>query len=162
MCIGGADLVTDDVLAVTAGPPVTCVGGASELRLREAAAHLADEQPDRPSRRTADDRRAFNPRCAPPTTLPLAGIIVPSPTRTAEELDVRRLPPVDAMFTVMSFPRVHGWRRSDVLTNEFTTLSQIANSIPVYEATIPWGPPFSPEIASGLATLAHGDPDRVR
>ena len=42
------------------------------------------------------------------------------------------------MFTVMSFLRVHGWRLSEVLTNECTTLSQIANSVPVYEVTIPW------------------------
>ena len=42
------------------------------------------------------------------------------------------------MFTVMLFLRVHGWRLSEVLTNECTTLSQIANSIPVYGVTIPW------------------------
>lgn len=160
MCLGGADLVTDDVLAVSSGPPVTCVGGATELRLRAAAAHLADEQPDRPSRTTADERRAFNPVCAPATPLPLAAIIVPSPSRTARDLHVRRLLPVDAMFTVMSFPRVHGWRLPEVLTNEFTTLSQIANNVPVYEVTIPWGPPFSREIASGLAALARHEPDQ--
>jgi len=58
---------------------------------------------------------------------------------SAPDLHVRRLLPVDAMFTLMSFLRVHGWRLPDVLTNECTTLSQIANNIPVYEVTIPWG-----------------------
>lgn len=62
------------------------------------------------------------------------------------------------MFTLMSFPRVHGGRLPEVLTNEFTTLSQIANNIPVYEVTIPWGPPFGTEIAPGLAALAHHEP----
>ena len=57
---------------------------------------------------------------------------------SAPGLHVRRLLPVDAMFTVMLFLRVHGWRLSEVLTNECTTLSQIANSIPVYGVTIPW------------------------
>ena len=59
------------------------------------------------------------------------------------------------MFTVMSVPCAHGWRLPEVLTNEFTTLSQIANNIPSYEVTILWGPPFSPKIASGLAALAR-------
>ena len=47
MCVDGAELVTDDVLTVDPGPPVRCQGGASELRLRAAAAHLADAHPDR-------------------------------------------------------------------------------------------------------------------
>ena len=58
------------------------------------------------------------------------------------------------MFLVMAFPRVHGWKRSDVLTREFTTLSRVVNDIPVYDVTIPWGPPFSRDIAPQLAALA--------
>jgi hypothetical protein len=153
MCLGGAALVTDDVLTVDPGPPVQCQGGASELRLREAAAHLADAHPDR-SHTTADDRRAFAPAAAPPGPLPLAAIVVPSPSRTASAIDVVRIPPSDAMFLVMTFPRVHGWKRSDVLTREFTTLSKLVNGIPVYDVTIPWGPPFSDDIAPQLAALA--------
>ena len=57
------------------------------------------------------------------------------------------------MFLVMAFPRVHGWKRSDVLTREFTTLSRVVNIIPVYDVTIPWGPPFSGDIAPQLAAL---------
>jgi hypothetical protein len=153
MCLDGAALVTDDVLRVDPGPPVTCVGGASELRLRAAAAHLADEQADRPSRTTADARRAFAPVPAPPGPLELAGIVIPSPSRQVDDVEVQQLPASDAMFAVMSFPRIHGWRRRDILTREFTTLSRIVNQIPIYHATIPWGPPFSPGVAVALRDL---------
>lgn len=160
MCLAGAELVTDDLLAVDPGPPVTCVGGASELRLREAAAHLADAQPDRPSRLTADDRRAFAPKPAPTGPLSLAAIVIPSPSRTAVKVELRRLSPSDALFSVMAFPRIHGWRHPDVLTRQFTTLANIANRLPVYHATIPWGPPFGPDVATALLPLVQ--PNRVR
>ena len=154
MCLDGAQLVTDDVLAVEPGPPVTCVGGASELRLRAAAASLADARPDRPARTTADDRRAFAPPPAPPGPLPLRGVVIPSPSRTATEVAVRRLSPSDSLFALLAFPRVHGWRHPEVLARDFATLSRIVNDVPVYDVTIPWGPPFDPLIARSLAELA--------
>ena len=33
-------------------------------------------------------------------------------------------------------------------------LSRLANEVPIYDVTIPWGPPFSPDIASQLRALA--------
>ena len=64
--IAGIELVTDDVLTVDPGPPVTCLGGAFELRLRPAAAVLADARPGSPTRPTADERLAFAPTSRPP------------------------------------------------------------------------------------------------
>lgn len=156
LCLDGAQLVTDDVLTVDSGPPVTCVGGASELRLRTAAAAILDARPDSPSRTTADARRAFSPQPAPSGSLPLTGVVIPSPSRTAQDVEIRRLPPSDALFALLSFPRVHGWRHADVLSRDFTRLSRIVNLIPVYEATIPWGPPFDPEVARILSALVAG------
>ncbi len=62
MCLGGAELVTDDLLAIETGPVVRCRGGATELRLRDPAAHLADVEADGRRRATADGRTAFTPR----------------------------------------------------------------------------------------------------
>jgi hypothetical protein len=155
MCLDGADLVTDDVLAVHAGPPVTCVGGAYELRLRSAASVLAADRPEGSVRTTADERVAFAPSPARVETLPLAAIIVPTPDREALEVEARRLEPSQAVFWLLAFPRVHGWSRPDVLSRDFTMLSHIANSIPVYDVTVPWGPPFRPDIAGSLAALAR-------
>jgi hypothetical protein len=150
LCVEGAELVTDDVLTVDPGPPVTCMGGAAEVRLRSAAAVIAQTQPERPTRHTADERLAFSPTQAPLRSLPLSVIVIPSPSRTATEVAVERVPPSDALFALLSFPRVHGWLQPDVLTRDFTRLSQIVNLIPVLSVTIPWGPPFSPEVTRSL------------
>ena len=153
----GHELVTDDVLTVDPGPPVTCLGGAFELRLRPAAAVLADARPESPTRPTADERLAFSPTPRPPEPLPLAAIVIPAPSRTASDVEVRRIPPSDAVFALLSFPRVHGWCRPDVLSRDFTTLSQVVNRVPVYDVTVPWGPPFSPDVARSLAELTAGE-----
>ena len=105
MCVDGAELVTDDVLVVDAGPPVTCIGGAPELRLREKAAEIAALHPDAATRETADNRLAFTPRPGPVESLPLAAIVIPAPSRTHSEVEVRRLEPSAALFSLLGFPR---------------------------------------------------------
>jgi hypothetical protein len=154
LCVDGADLVTDDVLTVDPGPPVTCRGSASELRLRAGAASIAHTTPDASTRATADERLALASDHAPLEPLPLAAIVIPAPSRTATEVEIRRVPATSALFGILSFPRIHGWRRPDILSRDFTTLSQVVNTVPVYDVTIPWGPPFSPNVASALASLA--------
>jgi hypothetical protein len=161
LCVGGAQLVTDDVLTVEAGPPVQCLGGASELRLRSAASPIADIRPHAKTRSTADQRLALALESAPLVRHPLAAIVVPAPSRTATDVEVRRLAPSMAVFRLLSFPRVHGWSRHDVLSRDFSTFSAIVNSVPVYDVTVPWGPPFRPEVARSLAALVDapvGDP----
>ncbi len=154
LCVDGAELVTDDVLVAHPGPPVTCEGGASGLRLRAAASAIAEERPEHPTRLTADDRHAFSPTLAPLRPLPLSAIVIPSPSRTVTEVEVRHVPPADAVFALLSFPRVHGWRQPDVLSRDFTRLSEIVNLIPVLHVIIPWGPPFSADVTRSLAALA--------
>ena len=79
MCVDGAALVADDLVTVDIGPPVTCTGGAVELRLRAAAASIADARPDATTRVTADERSALSLTTAPLGPLPLAAIVVPAP-----------------------------------------------------------------------------------
>lgn len=153
MCVDGAQLVTDDVLVVDSGPPATCIGGAGELRLREAAAEIALMRPTAPTRATEDERLAFAPEAASLEPLPLSAIIIPEPSRTVTKVETERMAPADALFALLAFPRVHHWRRPDVLSREFTTVSGLVNTVPVFRATIPWGPPFSVDIAPALAAL---------
>lgn len=154
MCVDGAKLVTDDVLVVDAGPPPACIGGASELRLREKAAEIANQDPAAITRTTEDERTAFGADPARPGRRPLSAIVIPTPSRTVTRVVTERMVPSEALTTILSFPRVHGWRRPDVLSREFTTLGGLVNTVPIYQATIPWGPPFSAEIAPALTTLA--------
>ncbi len=128
-----------------------------ELRLRPAAAGIADSQPDAAVRTTADERSALACTAAPPGPLPLAAIVVPAPSRTASDVAIQRVPPSDALVGLLSFPRVHGWRSPDVLSRDFATLSRLVNLVPVYAVTIPWGPPFDPSVARCLSKLATGE-----
>ena len=122
-----------------------------------AAASIADARPDATTRVTADERSALSLTTAPLGPLPLAAIVVPAPSRTASEVAITRVPASEALFALLAFPRVHGWRLPEVLTRDFTTMSRLVNEVPVYAATIPWGPPFDPSVAPALARLAAGE-----
>jgi hypothetical protein len=102
---------------------------------------------------TADDRRAFAPHRAPAGHCRSPRSSFRRPRARPPKIDVVRLPPGDTIFQVLTFPRVHGWKRADVLAREFTSLARLVNEIPVYDVTIPWGPPFRPDVARTLAAL---------
>jgi hypothetical protein len=153
MCVDGAELFTDDVLSVDPGPPTTCIGGAPELRLRDKAASIARAHPTASVRTTADERHAFAPPAAPVEARPLAVIVIPSPSRTATEVETEVLEPTKALFALLASPRVHGWRDKAVLAREFALLTQLVNEVPVIDATIPWGPPFDPDVARRIRKL---------
>jgi hypothetical protein len=156
LCVEGAELVTDDVLTVDPGPPPTCLGGAAELRLRPGVADLVVAAPADRRRVTVDERLAFAPKRAPLGPLPLAAIVIPAPSRDAGEVESRPLAPSDALVALLSFPRVHGWRDPAVLSRDFSTLTNVVNAVPVLDVTIPWGPPFRPDVAGALSTVVRG------
>lgn len=152
MCVNGARLVTDDVLAIETDDGVRCVGGAVEVRLREKAAEIASRG-EGGSRETADDRLAYAPSVAEPVEYELAAIVIPEPSHDTDEVEIKAETPSDALFALLAFPRVHRWDRDDILAREFATISGLVNQIPVYRATIPWGPPFSDDIAPAVAAI---------
>jgi hypothetical protein len=59
------------------------------------------------------------------------------------------------VFWLLAFPRIYGWSRQDVLRRDFSTLSQLVNGVAVFSVTIPWDPPFDPEVARVLSALAR-------
>jgi hypothetical protein len=150
MCAHGCPLVADDLLIVEPSPPVTSLGGAHELRLRPAAAALFSDHPTVTRRVTVDGRTAVAPRSVDPAPRPLSAIVIPTPSRDTDRLTVEQLPPSTAMIALLASPRVHGWAEPTVLMREFGVLGTIADSVPVYEAVVPWGPPFDPSVAAEL------------
>jgi hypothetical protein len=158
MCLAGADLVTDDVLVVESGDDVVCLGGATELRLRAAAAPLATGSPGTATRTTADERLALTAGRVLTDPVPLRAIVIPAPSRTAARVEHRTIDPSTALFTLLSIPRVYGWREPEVLRRDFETLSALVNKVPVLEAVVPWGPPFDPAVAPALARLIENPP----
>lgn len=154
LCAGGAELVTDDVLVVESSRPARCVGGASELRLRDSASTGFDGV-DGVRRRTADDRTAWAPDRHILGAQELGAIVFPFPSRTGKTLDLQRLPPGEALLGMLSCPRINGWRRSVEIGRDFAVLADIANAVPTFAAIVPWGPPFDPGIAVTLLDLCQ-------
>jgi hypothetical protein len=130
--------------------------------LRQSAATIGQGQSGASTRKTADDRLALAVKTAPQRPLPLAALVIPSPSRTASNVAFKRLEPSTALFALLSFPRVHGWQRSDVMTRDFSTLTAVVNRVPTYDATIPWGPPFDPDVAESLLRLSTELPNTDR
>lgn len=155
LCAGGAELVADDLLVIEPGTPPKCRGGAGELRLRPSAAGIPAGLDGSPIRITADDRSAVSPARFGGGSIQLSAIVLPSPSQEIDKLVVRRLAPPTALVGLLTAPRVHGWQRSEILSREFTVLGEVANSIPVYDVQVPWGPPFDSAIAPALVDLAR-------
>jgi len=151
LCADGATVVTDDVLRVDDDHTVRL--GATGLRLRKGADTLTtlfepDGTPHR--RRSADDRQVLTPRAATTDHLPLAAVVVPYPDRRLRHVKVERRDPKDALFDLLSFPRLLGWEAPEVLATQLRRLSSLVAAVPVYGARVPWGPPFSPTLAAEL------------
>lgn len=145
-------LITDDVLRVNLdGGGARCYLGATELRLRKAASELADRFEESPGRRTTSDARdALRLPSSTAEQLPLGAIVVPRPRRDVDALNVTRLTAMEAMMSLVRYPRLLGWQDQRVQAEQFAHLATLAERVPVYVADVPWGPPFRADIAPRL------------
>ena len=150
LCAGGARLISDDVLRVeTESARIVCHVGTRTIRLRPAAAEIAAQFAHVSS--TPDDRLAVAPATVVQDRLPLHAVVIPSPNREARSLEIDRLRPAEALTRLIRFPRVLGWKVPDPVRREFRALAELVERVPVFTAEIPWGPPFSSELAAELA-----------
>jgi hypothetical protein len=144
-CATGARLITDDLLVAELSDGADAVPGTSHIRLRQKASSILDEYAIRPpSWETADGRLAV----APPrhaSTAPIAGVVIPRPTRGLDSLEVHRVRAPEALTVLLPFARVPGWTRRDVVRRQFMSIGSLVNRVPVFEVAIPWGPPFEVE-----------------
>lgn len=152
MCVDGARLITDDLLRLDLGnTPPTCSLGATELRLRNAAAQLAGRFAHTPGHRvTGDERDALALAATAPEDLPLRAIVIPFPDKTPDLSGptVERLDPMAAFLMLSRFPRLLGWEDGKVLARQFQQLGAVVDNVPVYAACLPWGPPFAADLAA--------------
>lgn len=147
LCRAGCDLVADDVLRVEVNGSAQVYPGSTECRLRPSARGLAQGAPARP---TADGRLALRPATLAEGTLPLAACVIPLPSRTASEVALKRLTAGQALRLLLHFPRVVGWRETSTLARGFEGLADLVQVVPVYQAQVPWGPPFPPGVLTDL------------
>ena len=150
----GAELVTDDLLRlVPCGDRPLCAPGPADIRLRASAAALT-EDPPQPCGRTADDCLALRPHRLAEDLVPLHGVVLPQPRRDGQPLRITRITGARVVTALARCPRILPWTHANNLRDQFEWFGAIARAVPVYEAELPWGPPFDPAIADALAELA--------
>jgi hypothetical protein len=150
----GVELVTDDLLRLlpTDGR-FLCMPGGQDIRLRRAAAELAEDFPQARSEMTADSRVAIHPHNMAAVPVPLHAIVLPRPRHDERPLRITGLTGSRAMVALASCPRIWPWTDRNNLRQQFNWFVEVTRSVPVYEADLPWGPPFDPAITAALAEL---------
>lgn len=150
-CSAGAHLVSDDLIRVDSdGGSPRCYSGTAQIRLRQRAAEIADLLPLAARESTGDQRIGITPTQAAGSTFALDALLIPLPSRRARRLRVRRLPKMEALVSLIGYPRVLGWEAPEPIRSHFAVCADLAESVPVFEARIPWGPPFPPQLAQSL------------
>jgi hypothetical protein len=151
-CAAGAQLVNDDVIPLATSPDgVVCVGLASELRLRHAASTIVELFPTAPKTRgTPDGRLGLLAPEAQTESNTVSAVVLPRPTRGASHLTTRRLVPSLALEELLANVRVPGETGPPFQAKRFLTVADLAATVPVMEAEIPWGPPFRTDLVSQL------------
>ena len=149
-CAQGSRFITDDLLRLQPnGRGFGCFPGTGEIRLRRKAAALAENLTEATQGTTSDGRLAlrFEGEQSMP---PLGAIVIPRPSRRCRALQIEQLSPAQALLTLMTYSRIQNLQKQKHLQQRLDACGKIASSVPVFEAEIPWGPPFAPEIASAL------------
>ncbi|MHB1710629.1 MAG: hypothetical protein ACYCV7_04395 [Acidimicrobiales bacterium] len=153
-CASGARFIADDLLRVVHDEGPEWIGGAPELRLRPGAVEsVGAAGRGWATRCTVDGRVATVPPRTARSRGPLRSIVLPRPSRTARAIGIERLSPLDALLALAHFPRLTLWRSPSVLEVQFDGVWRLASTVPVFIATIPWGPPFPEGLGAELLRL---------
>ena len=158
-CAAGAEFVTDDVVTlVTVGGEVACLGLGSELRLRGTAAGIADlfPPPGPPSRRTADNRLAIRPDRASTELNVISAVVLPQPARGIDRASIRALVPSAAAVQLLANSRIPAMVPLSMQKPFFEAVADLAGAVPVMEARVPWGPPFTTAVVLDLLDRLTG------
>jgi hypothetical protein len=151
-CATGAPLVTDDVLPLKfvtgrGSPQVYCVRSGTEIRLREKAASLAQRFDAATAvRMTADDRHGVTPVPSAIERIPLRAVILPRPDRENSQVKAYPLEAGVASLWLNRVQRIEGWRERAQLRQQFTDVGHIVAAVPIFEVSVPWGPPFAEDL----------------
>jgi hypothetical protein len=155
-CRDGARFVTDDLLRLDQAAHPSWVGCASELRLRPGAATLGDAiNGVVDNRLTIDERVAVRPVMSTQPAGLLGAVVIPAPSRTQDTLSLERVPPMDASIALLTFARMR-WTSGPMLGAQFDGVTRLAATVPVFVATVPWGPPFQKGLGTQLVRQALG------
>lgn len=148
-CAGGGRLITDDVLRLIPGiDGWRCPTGTGMVRLRPQAESIASLL-NGPIENTHDQRIGVS-LGGEEAEFPVAALVFPVLSRESATVALTPLNEQDALMRLTSFPRTLGWKDPEVLARSFRWNARLAREIPVYDAIVPWGPPFDAAVASEL------------
>ena len=161
LCAEGARLVADDVLRVDATDSgAVCYPGTPGLRLRPAATSLRSGIEAAAVEETADGRTRVIPTRRVDTPVKLHAALIPEPSREAKSLDVRRLGAMEGLQELLRHPRLAAWRAPEPIARLFELTGDVAAALPVFRATVPWGPPFPAGLADELLASVGFEAER--
>lgn len=141
LCGSGGKLVTDDVLRVDLTPAPICAPGSTTLRLREQAAWALEFLSSAlPATVTPDGRLGLSPAMAEGDTFPLAVVVLPRLSRSAQCPEIKVLNGADAFVACAGIGRIQGWVDPVSRRREFHNLAALSERVSVIEAVLPWGP----------------------
>jgi hypothetical protein len=149
LCAAGGRLVSDDALRVETVGTASCYRGTSQVRLRRTADSVIDLFPGAEPGTSPDDRLTLQPTQSD-AECHLAAVMIPHPSKRATRVAARRIGPAEAVFQLSPFLRIARWRRPDLISQHFLELGALARRVPVFELTVPWVTPFTPDLAAGL------------
>jgi hypothetical protein len=152
LCSEGATLIADDVLRLV---PTTvgfeCFSGSHEIRLRAGASSLASLLPG--TIKEEIDGRTGVALEEKDARRPVHVLMFPKPSRTVAALELTQLAHAEALMALTRYPRTLGWVAHDVIKQSFRWNVRLAREVPAYDAVVPWGPPFDPEVARTMLSL---------
>ncbi len=174
----GCRLFADDVLRVDlnspnstgapsspSGAPVAYRGSAT-ARLREPAWSLGQGHMVAP---TQDGRLAVRFASSGEGhgegndgAVPLRHVVFPLPDRGNDRVVMRRLQGSEALGALLAAQRVEGWRDPDVRRVFFEGLLELTDTVPVWTARVPWGPPWPAELGAELLEALGVEAPRQR
>lgn len=151
-CAMGAQFITDDLLRLEPnGKTFYCFPGTRGIRLRsrKCGTELAEEFPETSQGETPDGRIELNLYENRPMP-PLDTIIIPRSAPDCKVLRLERLPATKAVLYLMNYLKMQGLQQREYIQCRLDFSAQLASSVPVFEAEIPWGFPLLREAAHSL------------
>ena len=155
LCLAGARLLTDDVLAVHVGgdgkatPPLVYPGTRS-IRLHPVARpRFGGIDRVLEQRLTADDRLLVRPATVEEPVLELAMVVAIEYAYGAETIEAHRQTGADAALALLANPRTAAWCDPGRRRAQFSLATRLAAEIPVLHCALPNRPasePLGPEL----------------
>jgi hypothetical protein len=150
-CAMGAQFITDDLLRLKPDKGTFyCFPGTGRIRLRNGAAALAEEFPAKSPGKTSYGRvelKLHQNHSMPP----LHAIVIPRTLPDCQVFRLERLPAARAVLYLMNYSKTQGLQQRGRIQRKLDFMAQLASSIPVFEAEIPWGIPLLREAVPSLA-----------